>query len=116
MRDRNPCVYMLASQIRGTLYTGVTSVLLARVVQHRDGLIEGFTKRYGVKRLVWFESAETMEAAIACEKRIKEWRRAWKIRLIEENNPCWDDLAVGLFGLPPLPPYTPRRGSRPSPG
>lgn len=116
MRDRLPCTYMLASQIRGTLYTGVTSDLLARVIQHREAMIAGFTKRHGVKRLVWYEVADTMGAAITREKRIKDWHRAWKIRLIEETNRYWDDLAVGLFGLDPLPPYMPRRGSRPSPG
>ena len=97
------CVYLLASRRHGTLYVGVTSNLLARVVQHREGLIPGFTKRYGVKRLVWYEAHETMEAAILREKRIKEWRRAWKIDLIQAHNEEWDDLAIGL-GLPRLPP------------
>jgi putative endonuclease len=87
------------------LYVGVTSNLVARVVQHREGLIPGFTKAYGVRNLVWFELHETMEAAILREKRIKEWRRAWKIELIEARNEQWDDLAIWL-GLPRLVPIT----------
>ena len=102
MRERQPCVYILASAFLGTLYVGVTSNLIGRLMQHRDGAFDGFTRRYGVYRLVWFEMADTMEAAIITEKRIKKWRRDWKIALIERSNPTWDDLAVGL-GLPPLP-------------
>jgi len=101
MRERQPCVYMLASGFNGTLYTGVTSNLVGRIMQHRDGTYEGFTSRYGIVRLVWFEIAETMADAIASEKRIKAWRRDWKKNLIERDNPDWDDLAVAL-GLPPL--------------
>ena len=101
MRDRQPCVYMLASGFNGTIYTGVTSNLVGRIVQHRDGTFEGFTSRHGVVILVWFEMADTMEAAIASEKRIKAWRRDWKKNLIERENPDWADLAVAL-GLPPL--------------
>lgn len=100
--DGQPCIYILASRRHGTLYIGVTSDLLARVVQHREGLIAGFTRRYGVKRLVHYEAFGTMEAAIVREKQLKEWRRAWKIELIEARNEHWDDLAVGL-GLPRLP-------------
>ena len=96
-----PCVYILASRRHGTLYIGVTSNLLARIVQHREGLIPGFTRRYGVKHLVHFEVFDTMEAAIVREKRLKEWRRAWKIELIEARNENWDDLGIGL-GLPRL--------------
>ncbi|WP_137899059.1 GIY-YIG nuclease family protein [Sphingomonas sp. 2SG] len=92
---------MLASGFNGTLYTGVTSNLVGRIMQHRDGTYEGFTSRYGIVRLVWFEIAETMADAIASEKRIKAWRRDWKKNLIERDNPDWDDLAVAL-GLPPL--------------
>lgn len=99
-KDRCPCVYILASQFNGTLYIGVTSDLLARIVRHRQGDFQGFTKRYGVKRLVYFQHAETMVDAIAQEKRIKRYRRDWKRNLIERDNPFWDDLAVGL-GLPP---------------
>ena len=102
VRDRQPCVYILASGFLGTLYVGVTSNLVGRLMQHRDGQLAGFTQRYGVHRLVWYEMADTMDAAIATEKRIKRWRRDWKIALIEKANPRWDDLAIAL-GLPPLP-------------
>ena len=93
MRERDPCVYIMASGFNGTLYIGVTSNLIGRVMQHRDGIFEGFTKRYGVKRLVWFDTADTMEVVIAAEKRIKKWRRAWKIALIETVNREWNDLS-----------------------
>ncbi len=96
-----PCVYILASRRHGTLYIGVTSNLLARVVQHREGLIPGFTRRYGIRHLVHFEACDTMEAAIVREKRLKDWKRAWKIELIEAQNEHWDDLGIGL-GLPRL--------------
>ena len=101
MRERQPCVYILASRFNGTLYTGVTSNLIGRVMQHRDGTFGGFTTRYGVYLLVWFDMADTMESAIASEKRIKKWPRQYKINLIQRTNPTWDDLAVGL-GLPPI--------------
>ncbi|WP_419808969.1 GIY-YIG nuclease family protein [Sphingomonas sp.] len=101
MRERQPCVYILASGRHGTLYIGVTSDLLARLVQHREGLLKGFTSRYGVIRLAWFEMADTMAAAITREKQLKKWNRDWKCRLIERCNPEWDDLAISL-GLPPL--------------
>lgn len=100
-RDFSPTTYILASKRNGTLYIGVTSNLLARIHQHRDGTFEGFTKAHGVKRLVWFEQHATMEHAITREKRLKKWERAWKIRLIEEANPRWRDLAED-FGFPPL--------------
>ncbi len=87
-----PCVYLLASRRNGTLYTGVTSDLPRRIWEHREGVAEGFTRRYGVKRLVYYELHATMEAAITREKQIKEWRRAWKIELIEAVNPEWRDL------------------------
>ncbi len=77
MREREPCVYILASGRNGTLYIGVTSNLLQRVWQHREGLVPGFTKKYGVKQLVWYEVHETMDAAIQREKQIKEWQRRW---------------------------------------
>jgi len=92
---------MLSNGFNGTIYTGVTSNLIGRIMQHRDGTFEGFTSHYGVVLLVWFDAAETMADAIASEKRIKAWRRDWKKNLIERDNPTWDDLAVGL-GLPPL--------------
>jgi putative endonuclease len=90
--QRHPCVYILASDRNGTLYIGVTSDLVKRVWQHREHVVEGFTDRYRVERLVWYEQHETMESAIAREKQLKKWRRAWKIRLIETNNPYWNDL------------------------
>ena len=91
-----PVVYLRASHRDGTLYTGVTSILLARVTQHREGMTRGFTRDYGIKRLVWFEVHEAMASAILREKRIKKWLRAWKIALIEADNPDWRDLAVDL--------------------
>ncbi len=100
--ERQPCVYILANGRHGTLYIGVTSDLIARLHQHREGLIKGFTSRYGVTRLVWFAAADTIEAAITREKQLKKWNRDWKIRLIEEDNPVWDDLATGL-GFDPKP-------------
>lgn len=87
-----PCVYILASRRNGTLYIGVTSDLVRRVWQHRNDLVAGFTKRYGVHRLVWYEVHDSMESAIGREKALKEWRRVWKLRLIEAANPCWRDL------------------------
>jgi putative endonuclease len=87
-----PCVYILASRPVGTLYVGVTSDLARRVWQHKNGVVEGFTKQYGVRNLVFAEFHDTMEEAIVREKRVKKWRRAWKIKLIEEANPGWRDL------------------------
>jgi putative endonuclease len=91
-RQRVPCVYILASRRNGTLYIGVTSDLAQRLALHKQGLIEGFTKKYRVHLLVYYEMHPTMEAAIRREKQIKEWRRLWKIRLIEGMNPEWLDL------------------------
>ena len=85
-------VYILASQRNGTLYLGMTDNLVRRVWEHKNDLVEGFTKKYGVHRLVWYEVADTPLAAIAREKQLKEWNRAWKLRLIEEMNPGWKDL------------------------
>jgi putative endonuclease len=99
-RDFQPIVYLLASHRNGTLYAGVTSKLMQRLYQHREGVIEGFSQENGTKRLVWFEAHETMESAILREKRIKKWNRPWKIKLIEETNPDWRDLAIDLgFGV-----------------
>ena len=95
---KQPAVYLLASRYRGTLYVGVTSDLVQRIWQHRQGLVEGFTQRYGVHMLVWFEQHATMLDAIAREERIKEWKRAWKLELIETNNPRWRDLYDDLLG------------------
>ena len=89
---KQPCVYILASERNGTLYVGVTSNLVKRVWEHKSDLVGGFTKRYGVHTLVWYEGHETMASAIAREKAIKEWRRAWKLELVEERNPAWRDL------------------------
>ena len=102
MRERYPCVYIMASGRHGTIYIGVTSDLMARIHQHREGLIGGFTKRYGVKRLVFHEMHGSMDAAITREKQLKAWKRDWKIALIEKENPFWEDRAVGL-GFSPLP-------------
>lgn len=100
--EKSPCVYLLASKRNGTLYVGVTSDLLRRLAQHRDeSLSGGFTAKYSVKRLVWFESHESIEEAILREKRIKKWNRAWKLELIEADNPDWLDLAE-QFGFDPV--------------
>jgi len=85
-------VYIVASKRNGTLYTGVTSDLVKRVYEHKNGLADGFTKKYDVHRLVYFEMHEDMNAAIAREKQIKKWNRAWKLELIEKGNPAWKDL------------------------
>jgi putative endonuclease len=85
-------VYILASRRHGTLYVGVTSQLLARVAQHRDGVHDGFTRQFGVKRLVWIEWHDSIEAAIHREKRLKKYKREWKINLIERENREWEDL------------------------
>ncbi len=87
-----PCVYIVCNHRHGTLYIGVTSNLPRRVYEHREGLLDGFTKRYGLKRLVWYEQHETMEAAITREKQMKAWKRLWKILEIERMNSKWDDL------------------------
>ena len=87
-----PCVYILASKRNSTMYVGVTSDIVQRTWQHKNDLVEGFTKRYGVHTLVWFEAHESMESAITREKAIKEWKRVWKLALIEKGNPTWRDL------------------------
>ena len=89
---KQPAVYILASQRNGTLYTGVTSDLVQRIWQHKNDTVEGFTKKYGVHILVYYELHDDMENAIIREKRVKKWNRAWKLRLIEEMNPDWNDL------------------------
>ena len=94
---KRPAVYLLASQRNGTLYTGVTSNLVQRGWAHRKELREGFTKRYQIHRLVYFEFYETLSAAFARETAIKRWQRLWKIRLIEQVNPTWEDLYNTLF-------------------
>ena len=97
----SPTVYILASKRNGTLYTGVTSDPIGRLHQHRNGSFDGFTRRYCVRMLVWFELHSTMESAILREKRIKKWNRRWKLELIEASNPEWIDLAADL-GFEPL--------------
>jgi putative endonuclease len=87
-----PCTYILASEPNGVLYVGVTSNLAHRIEQHEAGIIKGFTQRYGVDQLVYYEMHETMEQAIQREKRLKNWKRTWKIRLITSMNPEWIDL------------------------
>lgn len=94
---KQPCVYLLASKRSGTLYVGVTSDLIQRVWQHKNDAVDGFTKRYGVHTLVWYEVHETMQTAIVREKAIKEWKRAWKIELIQKMNPEWRDLYEDLL-------------------
>jgi len=90
-------VYILASKRNGTLYIGVTSDLVKRVWQHKNDFVDGFTKEHGVHRLVWYEVRATMESAIAREKTLKAWKRAWKLEIIEEKNPGWDDLYEQLI-------------------
>ena len=99
--ERRFFVYILASKPWGTLYTGVTSDLEARVYQHREGLFEGFTKRYGVKTLVYFEQHGNADSAIRREKRIKKWPRVWKINLIRTGNPDWRDLSADWYPAAP---------------
>ena len=95
---KQPCVYILASQRNGTLYIGVTADIVRRTWEHRTGLVDGFTREYGVHRLVYAEFHETMPDAIAREKRLKKWRRAWKLELIEKDNPSWRDLYDEFVG------------------
>ena len=95
--EKQPCVYILASKRNGTLYTGVTSDLPNRVWEHKNNSVDGFTKKYSVHTLVWYELHGTMNSAIEREKIIKKWRRAWKIEMIEKRNPEWCDLYPGLF-------------------
>ena len=90
--ERTPCVYILASKFNGTLYIGVTSQLPQRIYQHKHNLVDGFTKKYNVHILVWYEIHETIESAIRREKQLKKWQRKWRIELIERNNKEWLDL------------------------
>jgi len=96
--DKQPATYILASGRNGTLYIGVTSDLISRICQHREHVVEGFTSKYNVTRLVWYELHGTMEDAILREKRIKKWNREWKVRMVEARNPYWNDLWVELIG------------------
>ena len=97
-KTKQPAVYMLANERNGTLYIGVTSDLIQRIWQHREGVIEGFTQQYEVKTLIWYEMHGTMEVAIKREKALKKWNRAWKLKLIEERNPEWIDLWPEING------------------
>jgi putative endonuclease len=100
--DRISFVYILASQFRGTLYTGVTSDLTRRIWEHRSGIRSRFPSRYGIYRLVWWEAFGDIELAILREKQLKRWHRPWKVNLIEAANPHWEDLAISL-GFDPIP-------------
>ncbi|MBD9477552.1 GIY-YIG nuclease family protein [Pseudoxanthomonas sp. PXM02] len=108
--DKQPATYMLSSQRNGTLYIGVTSDLVGRIWQHRHHAVPGFSHRYGVTQLVWYELHETMDAAITREKRLKKWERAWKIRLIEQSNPYWNDLWHDIIGQGQVTGSPPSRG------
>ena len=90
--NKHPAVYILASKRNGTLYIGVTSDLVKRIWEHKNNMVEGFTKRYNVHQLVWYELHGSMESAITREKRLKNWKRKWKLELIESKNPDWQDL------------------------
>jgi putative endonuclease len=92
-------VYILAGKKNGTLYIGITSDLMKRVYEHKNELVEGFTNRYNIKKLVYFEVYEEVEAAIIREKRLKKWRRRWKIKLIEKSNPEWNVLYFKLYKI-----------------
>ncbi|MDR3449746.1 MAG: GIY-YIG nuclease family protein [Alphaproteobacteria bacterium] len=92
MIEKTGYIYLLGSREAGTLYLGVTSDLIQRIAQHKAGIFPGFTKEYSVYMLLYYEECGSIEAAILREKQVKKWKRAWKIRLIEETNPHWDDL------------------------
>jgi len=99
--EKQPCVYLLASDRNGTLYIGVTSNLVGRVWQHREHAVDGFSARYGVTRLVWFELHGSMESAIQREKQMKKWNREWKLRVLDAANPSWRDLWPDIIGAVP---------------
>ena len=96
-RRLQPATYIMASGRNGTLYVGVTSNLLQRVWQHRESVVDGFTRQYNIKALVWYELHPTMESAISREKAMKAWQRAWKLALIESENPGWRDLWADIL-------------------
>jgi putative endonuclease len=98
--EKQPAVYIMANRYRGTIYVGVTGALYNRAVAHREGAFEGFTKKYCLKTLVWYENHESMEDAIRRETQIKAWKRQWKIELIEKINPDWADLSDNLVHRP----------------
>ena len=99
MKNHNYYIYILASKKNGTLYIGMTNNLLRRIYEHRNCTLEGFTKKYGIKKLVYFEHTQDVNAAILREKQLKKWKREWKIRIIEEMNPDWNDLYDEICGL-----------------
>lgn len=103
MYSKNYFVYILASKRNGTTYIGVTNDLLRRVYEHKIGKIEGFTKKYKVNKLVWYEESGDINAAIYREKQLKKWNRSWKLKIIEEFNPNWEDLYINLISGSPLP-------------
>jgi putative endonuclease len=114
MSEKRPCVYILASKRNGALYVGVTSDIARRAWQHRSNAVGGFVRDYGMQRLVFVEFHETMADAILREKRIKKWRRTWKLELIERHNPQWRDLLRGAGARPlfmPEPAPGPNRGA-----
>ncbi len=98
MDEKFPCVYLLANRPRGVLYTGVTSNLVARVWEHKSKPVDAFTRKYNIDQLVWYEACGEIYTAIAREKQIKKWRRAWKINLIESQNSEWKDLYPEIVG------------------
>lgn len=115
-------MYILSSKRNGTLYIGVTSDIIKRVWEHKNSVVEGFSKKYGVYMLVYFEMHDTMESAITREKQMKKWKREWKIKLIEDKNPNWDDLYDRLlwwwlkrYGFPPTREWRDRTRKSPSP-
>ena len=95
--EKQPCVYLLASKRNGTLYIGVTSNLPKRIWEHKSKFVRGFTEKYKVDKLVWYELHGTMESAVQREKNIKKWKRRWKLKIIEDMNPEWKDLYEELF-------------------
>lgn len=111
MRDEKIfCVYIMSNVKHGVLYIGVTSNLVSRVLQHREGAFDGFTKQYQLKRLVWYVAFDDALDAIAFEKKLKRWRREWKFRLIEEMNPAWEDLWPELTGQDIIGPLSHLQG------
>ncbi len=112
--DKGGFVYILTNRRQGALYTGVTSDLMKRISQHRLGLTPGFATRYYITRLVWYEAHDAIGSAIAREKQIKTWNRAWKIALFAENNPDWHDLAVSHLGFEALTARQPGKSAGPS--
>ena len=97
MKTKQFYVYILCSKRNGTLYIGVTSDLIKRIYEHKNDLVDGFTKKYGIHRLVWYETHDSAESAITREKQMKKWKRAWKLKLIEQNNPKWNDLYENIY-------------------